>query len=211
MLAMSRSRRAVGGSRNGGGVLPARGHDVAPERILLTASTSEAYAYLFKLLADPGDDVLVPRPSYPLFEFLANMESVEARQYPLRYHGGWGIDLHSLAEAISDRTRALVVVNPNNPTGSYVKTGSRGCARCAERGMALVSDEVFADYGVRYIGARHEPGWSGRLPGFSMSGLSKIAGLPQMKLGWIVAGGPPEAYDARLWSGWSGSPTLFFR
>ena len=108
----------------------ARGHDVAPERILLTASTSEAYAYLFKLLADPGDHVLVPRPSYPLFEFLANMESVEAHQYPLRYHGGWGIDMHALAESISDRTRAVVLVNPNNPTGSYVKKdgAARGCS-----------------------------------------------------------------------------------
>ena len=101
------------------GYYAARGHAMDLDRILLTASTSEAYAYLFKLLANPGDHILVPRPSYPLFEFLANMESVEVRQYRLSYHGEWAIDLDALE--ISERTRAIVLVNPNNPTGSYVK------------------------------------------------------------------------------------------
>ncbi len=180
----------------------ARGHDVAPERILLTASTSEAYAYLFKLLADPGDHVLVPRPSYPLFEFLANMESVEAHQYPLRYHGGWGIDMHSLAESISDRTRAVVLVNPNNPTGSYVK--KEELRALLELGLPLISDEVFADYGFGEDRERVTTlaGVEDRLC-FSMSGLSKIAGLPQMKLGWIVVSGPPglrrEAMEKLEW------------
>ena len=98
----------------------ARGRDVAVDRILLTASTSEGYAYLFKLLTDPGDHVLVPRPSYPLFEFLATMENVGVRQYPLVYHGAWSIDLDALRAMITERTRAIVLVNPNNPTGSYV-------------------------------------------------------------------------------------------
>ena len=174
----------------------ARGQDVAPERILLTASTSEAYAYLFKLLADPGDDVLVPRPSYPLFEFLANMESVEARQYPLRYHGSWGIDTHALTESISVRTRAIVLVNPNNPTGSYVKTEE--LRALLDLGLPLISDEVFSDYPLGDDDDRVTTlaGIEDHLC-FSMSGLSKVAGLPQMKLGWIVVSGPgPLRRDA---------------
>ena len=179
----------------------ARGQRVGPERILLTASTSEAYAYLFKLLTDPGDCVLVPRPSYPLFEFLANMESIEVRQYPLVYHGGWSIDLEALAAAVLERTRAVVVVNPNNPTGSYVKRAELAAiARlCAERGIAILSDEVFSDYAMA-----PDPERAPSLAGveecltFCMSGLSKIAGLPQMKLGWIVAGGPAGPRAAAL-------------
>lgn len=175
-----------------------RGRHIAPERILLTASTSEAYAYLFKLLADPGDNVLVPRPSYPLFEYLATMESVAVRQYPLVYHGGWGIDLETLAESIDERTRAIVVVHPNNPTGSYVKRAELDAlvALCSERNLALISDEVFSDYD--FAPDAHRAGTLGDVSGclsFAMSGLSKIAGLPQMKLGWIVVNGP-EAFRA---------------
>jgi len=177
------------------GYYAVRGCDVAAERILLTASTSEAYAYLFKLLCNPGDHVLAPRPSYPLFEFLANLESVEVRQYALAYHGGWGIDADAVAGAVTARTRAVVLVNPNNPTGSYLKRGERGglVKLCGERGIALISDEVFADFALGSDAER-----VGTLAGvdeclaFSMSGLSKIAGLPQMKLGWIVASGPPD-------------------
>ena len=127
-------RRRAGRSKRGRrwrDYYAARGHAVDPDRILLTASTSEAYAYLFKLLANPGDHILVPRPSYPLFEFLANMESVDVRQYRLSYHGEWAIDLDALE--ISERTRAIVLVNPNNPTGSYLKrarTGGPACCRC---------------------------------------------------------------------------------
>jgi aspartate/methionine/tyrosine aminotransferase len=159
----------------------ARGLTVTPERILLTASTSEGYAYLFKLLCDPGDDVLVPRPSYPLFEFLADMESVKVRQYPLRYHGEWGIDREALSEAITSRTRAIIVVNPNNPTGSYLKRGEMEFLKGLN--LPLISDEVFADYAFAPDASR-----VATLAGaaFAMSGLSKVAGLPQMKLGWIV-------------------------
>ena len=114
----------------------ARGHTVPVERILLTASTSEAYAYLFKLLTNPGDEVLVPRPSYPLFEFLADMESVAVRQYPLVYHGGWSIDLHGRGRGVTPRTRAIVLVNPNNPTGTYVKRGELDALTRALRASA---------------------------------------------------------------------------
>jgi aspartate/methionine/tyrosine aminotransferase len=160
-------------------------HGVDPARILITASTSEAYLYLFKLLADPGDEVLVPRPSYPLFEFLANLESVRIRQYPLRYDGMWHIDFSSLE--VSPRTRAIVVVNPNNPTGSFLKPDE--LERLESLDIPLVSDEVFSDYAFSPPGVRSLVG-DRRVLTFSMSGLSKIAGLPQMKLGWIVASGP---------------------
>ncbi len=173
----------------------ARGHSVAIDRILLTASTSEAYAYLFKLLADPGDHVLVPRPSYPLFEFLAGMEGLGVRHYPLEYHGAWSIDVDALAAAISERTRAIVLVNPNNPTGSFVKQPELEVIEglCAERQVALISDEVFSDYSFG-----PDPQRVSTLVGatealsFSMSGLSKVSGLPQMKLGWIVVNGPAQ-------------------
>lgn len=170
-----------------------RGHDVPPERILLTTSTSESYAFLFKLLAEAGDEVLVPRPSYPLFEFLATLESVRPVQYPLVYHGAWSVDLDALERAITGRTRAVILVNPNNPTGSFLKRDEleRMAALCADRGLAIISDEVFAGYAfapdprrVLTLAGVEET------PAFSLSGLSKVAGLPQMKLGWIVIAGP---------------------
>jgi aspartate/methionine/tyrosine aminotransferase len=164
-----------------------------PDRLLLTASTSEAYSYLFKLLTDPGDEVLVPRPSYPLFEFLATLESVRVVQYPLFYHEGWSIDMHALASAVTDRTRAVVLVNPNNPTGSYLKRGelTELLEICKRHNLAIISDEVFADYAfepdperVTTLSAVDE------VLTFSMSGLSKVCGLPQLKLGWIYTSGP---------------------
>jgi alanine-synthesizing transaminase len=166
-----------------------RGADVPPERILLTASTSEAYAYLFKLLADPGDEILAPRPSYPLFEFLAGLESVKIRQYPLRYDGCWHVDFDALETLITDRTRGIVVVNPNNPTGSFLKQAE--WERLQGLGLAILSDEVFCDYGFGEDAERviTLAGSENALV-FAMSGLSKIAGLPQMKLGWIAASGP---------------------
>jgi alanine-synthesizing transaminase len=178
------------------------GCTVAPDQVLLTASTSEAYQYLFKLLTDPGDEVLVPRPSYPLFEFLATMESLRVVSYPLAYHAGWSIDCDTLAAAITNRTRAIVLVNPNNPTGSFLKRDELRFLQSI--GLPLISDEVFADYAfdddpqrVRTLADCTET------LSFSMSGLSKIAGLPQMKLGWIVISGPPaaraEAKDKLEW------------
>lgn len=169
------------------------GETVDPARILLTASTSEAYAYLIKLLTEPGDELLVPRPSYPLFEFLATLESVRISPYPLMYHEGWSIDMDALAALITNRTRAVVLVNPNNPTGSFVKRREleQLVALCRRRDLAIVSDEVFSDYPFAA-----DPERVARLVNvddvltFSLSGLSKVAGLPQMKLGWIVTAGP---------------------
>ncbi|MEK7405877.1 MAG: pyridoxal phosphate-dependent aminotransferase [Acidobacteriota bacterium] len=173
-----------------------RGQAVEPERILLTASTSEAYAYLFKVLADPGDQVLVPRPSYPLFDFLAALESVKLIPYPLVYDGRWSLDLEALARASTDRSRAVILVNPNNPTGSFLKKRELEglVAFCRERSLAIISDEVFSDYAFGPDAERVTTlaGVEGVLA-FCLSGLSKIAGLPQMKLGWIVTAGPAAA------------------
>lgn len=169
----------------------ARGYKVEIPRILLTASTSEGYAYLFKLLTNPGDEVLVPRPSYPLFEYLATMESVTVRQYPLVYHGAWSIDLDALASEMCQRTRAVILVNPNNPTGSFVKRSELNAL--AQLGVPIISDEVFSDYGFSADPDRVTTlAGSDECLSFSMSGLSKIAGLPQMKLGWIVVNGPEQ-------------------
>lgn len=184
----------------------ARGIPVEASRVLLTASTSEAYAYLFKLLTNPGDNVLAPRPSYPLFDYLAGMESIEVHPYPLVYHGGWSIDLEGLEAAINGRTRAVVLVNPNNPTGSFVKLAELEVLvrLCRDRNLALISDEVFSDYAFAPDAHRASTlvGVTGCLA-FSMSGLSKTAGLPQMKLGWIVVSGPAplraEAFEKLEW------------
>ena len=181
------------------GLLPARQavagyHGVLAEQILLTASTSEAYAYLFKLLANPGDEILAPRPSYPLFDFLARLESVRIVQYPLFYDHGWSIDVAALAEAVTERTRAIVVVNPNNPTGSYLKLAELRAleAICQRHDLALISDEVFADFalGQGPDWVRFVSGSVRDVPAFSLSGLSKSCGLPQLKVGWIVSNSP---------------------
>jgi aspartate/methionine/tyrosine aminotransferase len=168
---------------------------VSPDRILLTASTSEAYAYLFKLLCDPGDEVLVPRPSYPLFEFLAHVENVRVAHYPMHYDGGWYIDTHALEGAITPRARAIVFVSPNNPTGSFLKVTEHQAlsALCARHGMALIVDEVFKDYAFGSDAAR-VPTTAVREEAltFTLSGLSKVCGLPQVKLGWMVCSGPEE-------------------
>jgi alanine-synthesizing transaminase len=164
-----------------------RGRDVSPGRILLTASTSEGYSYLFKLLTDPGDVVLVPRPSYPLFEYLAAMESLKVAQYPLHYDHGWSIAI----DEIPAGARVLALVNPNNPTGSFVKRGE--LELLGVLGIPIVSDEVFSDYAFAPDPVRVATlvDFDDCLS-FSMSGLSKVAGLPQMKLGWIVVNGPKD-------------------
>ena len=170
-----------------------RGGSIHPSRILLTASTSEAYAWLFKLLCDPGDAVLVPRPSYPLFSYLARLESADARPYALSYDGEWHLSLDAVREAVTPRTRAVVVVSPNNPTGSYLKRteAEELLALCAEREIAVISDEVFADYAFA-PDPRRMPTLAGDGPAlaFSLGGLSKSCGLPQLKLAWIAVSGP---------------------
>ena len=190
------------------GILAARsavssyyGGRVDAARILLTASTSEAYALLFKLLADPGDEILVPRPSYPLFDFLAALESVRVVEYPLVNHAGWSIDFDVLASKITPRARAIVVVNPNNPTGSYLKKSELAelTSLCQRHALAILSDEVFSDYALagdpRRVTSLVN---STDVLTFSMSGLSKLVGLPQLKLGWIVTSGPSEVCDQAL-------------
>ncbi len=167
-------------------------HDSAADRVLLTASTSEAYSWLFKLLANPGDEVLAPRPSYPLFEFLAALESVTVKHYPLVYHEGWFVDFDALEAQLTGRTRAIIVVNPNNPTGSYLKRDelARLLAICREWNLAIVSDEVFTDYAFRLDERRVATlADSEDILTFRLSGISKAVGLPQMKLGWILVGG----------------------
>jgi hypothetical protein len=180
--------------------LDALGEPVSPDRILLTASTSEAYAFVFKLLADPGEEVLVPAPSYPLFDYLAALESVRVVQYPLAYHGSWSIDFDALTRSITTLSRAIVLVNPNNPTGSFLKAFELAplVTLAREHNLALISDEVFADY--RFDAAaplvRSLTGVNAVLT-FSLSGLSKVAALPQVKLGWIVTSGPvPDRQQA---------------
>ncbi len=170
-----------------------RGQRVSPEDILLTASTSEAYSFLFKVLADPGDEVLVPRPTYPLFDYLAALESLDVISYPLFYDGSWNIDLDGLEKAIGARTRAVLAVHPANPTGNYLKGTERGrlLEICHRHHVALIVDEVFFDYDLTDDPERAGSFTAGSdVLTFVLSGLSKVAGLPQMKLSWIWTGGP---------------------
>jgi aspartate/methionine/tyrosine aminotransferase len=176
-----------------------RNEQVNPEKLVLTTSTSEGYSYIFRLLANPGDEVLVPKPSYPLFDFLAELQDVKLVGYYLLYDHGWQIDCSSLESAVSEKTRAVVVVHPNNPTGSYVSTGERErlSKLCRERGLALIADEVFLDYA--HDGSRRASFVTNDTAlTFTLSGISKISALPQMKLAWIAVSGPRAEVDAAL-------------
>jgi aspartate/methionine/tyrosine aminotransferase len=174
-----------------------RGADVPLENIFLTASTSEAYGFLFKLLCDAGDEVLAPRPSYPLFDFLAALDEVRPVSYPLRFDGAWHMDFGALEAAITEKSRAVVAVHPNNPTGSYVSRRDR--ERLLELELPLIVDEVFLDFPLSRNVMPESFASSTRGLVFVLSGLSKLAGLPQMKLGWIVVAGDPETRtDAAL-------------
>ena len=203
--------------------------DVDAEQIVLTTSTSEGYSFVFRLLCNAGDELLVPKPSYPLFEFLADLQDVKLVPYPLIYDHGWQMDFPSLEKAVTERTRGVVVVHPNNPTGSYVKAREVGMLNsfCREHGLAVIADEVFLDYGLaqslsdtalpaksRSLHAPmdrnspiHRLGRDDKLEGvrvhesfagnqevltFTLSGLSKVAALPQMKVAWVVTSGPRE-------------------
>jgi aspartate/methionine/tyrosine aminotransferase len=179
-----------------------RGFTVSADSIHLTASTSEAYSFLFKLLANHGDNVLVPQPSYPLFDFLATLEGVELRPYELEYlSAGWRMDFDSMAQAISPTTRAIILVSPNNPTGSFVKREElrRLNELCARHNLALIADEVFSDYGFGDDESRVASlAENANALTFVMSGFSKILALPQMKLGWIVTNGPSALRDEAI-------------
>ncbi|HEX4355650.1 MAG TPA: pyridoxal phosphate-dependent aminotransferase [Polyangiales bacterium] len=177
-----------------------RGTSIDPERITLASGTSEAYGYLFKLLCDPDDEVLVPEPSYPLFADLCRLEQVRARSYPLHYDGQWHLGLAELEAAITERTRAILLVSPNNPTGSYLKREE--LARLETLGLPLISDEVFADYPLREDEQRVRSALeSSRACVFALGGLSKQIGLPQWKVSWLCMRGSDsemEAARARL-------------
>lgn len=187
------------------GLLPAResvaryyaekGVSLSPESVFLTASTSESYSFLLRILVNPGENILVPKPSYPLFDFLADVNDAELRPYSLRYDGVWTIDLHELEKAADQKTRAIILVTPNNPTGSFLKKPEleRLNSLAKKNGIALIADEVFSDYALSC-----GPDRAGTLAGnektlsFTLSGISKILALPQMKLGWIIASGPED-------------------
>jgi aspartate/methionine/tyrosine aminotransferase len=172
-----------------------RGAAVDADRLVLTASTSEAYAFLLKLLCDPGDEILVPRPGYPLFEYLATLESVRVQGYPLEHDGTWHLDVEALRAAVSPRTRAVIVVSPGNPTGAYLKRQERDALEdlATEKGLALVSDEVFADFAFAADEDRvGSVAGDGPALTFTLGGLSKSCGLPQLKLAWIAVTGPGD-------------------
>ena len=191
------------------------GTSVDIEDIFLTTSTSEAYSYVFKLLCNPCDEILIPAPSYPLFDFLADIQDVKPVRYPLVYDHGWQIDFHALEKAITARTRGVIVVHPNNPTGHFTKREEmeKLNAICAARELTIIADEVFLDFSLGMFDADTAKAEGSRLrrgsgpvglnqPGsiagneetltFTLSGLSKICGLPQMKAAWLVVSGPPE-------------------
>jgi alanine-synthesizing transaminase len=170
-----------------------RGDHVAASDMLLTTSTSEAYSFVFRILCNPGDEVLIPTPSYPLFDLLADIQDVRLVRYPLIYDHGWQIDFHALEAALTPRTRAIIVVHPNNPTGHFVKPDERsGLNRiCAGRQLAIIADEVFLDFA---LSSKRHLSWvaNSEVLTFTMSGLSKMCGLPQMKAAWLAASGPKD-------------------
>jgi aspartate/methionine/tyrosine aminotransferase len=164
---------------------------VSDDDIFLTTSTSEAYSYVFRTLCNPDDEVLIPEPSYPLFEFLADIQDVRLVRYPLVYDYGWQIDFHALEQAITSQTRGVIVVHPNNPTGHYLKLEEMRKLNevCAAREIAIIADEVFLDFALGDKRHATFAANSGALT-FTMSGLSKICGLPQMKAAWLIVSGP---------------------
>jgi aspartate/methionine/tyrosine aminotransferase len=170
-----------------------RGIAVSIEDIILATSTSEAYSYALRTLCNPGDEILIPQPSYPLFELLAEIQDVDLVRYALVYDHGWQIDFASLERIITPRTRAVIVVHPNNPTGQYVKAEelTQLNAICSTRGLALVADEVFLDFNLDNDTPGSLAANDAALT-FTMSGISKICGLPQMKAAWLITSGPQE-------------------
>ncbi len=170
-----------------------RGDRVAASDMLLTTSTSEAYSFVFRTLCNPGDEVLIPTPSYPLFDLLADVQDVRLVRYPLIYDHGWQIDFHALEAALTIRTRAIIVVHPNNPTGHFTKAEERSRLNqiCAGRQIAAIADEVFLDFA---LSAEPRSNWvaSSDALTFTMSGLSKMCGLPQMKVAWLAVSGPKD-------------------
>jgi aspartate/methionine/tyrosine aminotransferase len=168
-------------------------NNLNPAQLILTTSTSEAYSYIFRLLCNPGDEILVPKPSYPLFEFLAGLADVKLVPYPLLYDHGWQIDFDSLYKVANPRCRAVILVHPNNPTGSYVSANETSALNsfCRSNALALIVDEVFLDYSHDAMPRRSFVANADTLT-FTLSGISKISALPQMKLAWVATSGPKE-------------------
>jgi alanine-synthesizing transaminase len=170
----------------------ARGESISIDDLLLTSSTSEAYSFVFRLLCNPGDEFLIPTPSYPLFDFLADINDVKLVRYALFYDHGWHIDLHALKQSITPRTRGIILVHPNNPTGHFTKPEETAQLNeiCSAHQMAIVADEVFLDFS---LGTRQKSFASNSTAlTFTMSGISKVSGLPQMKFAWLAVNGPEE-------------------
>jgi alanine-synthesizing transaminase len=193
-LGMLSAREAVAAYyRDAGATIPLNS-------LCLTTSTSEAYSYLFRLLCDPSDEVLVASPSYPLFDYIARLDDVRLVEYPLLYDHGWLIDLHVLAASITSCTRAIIVVHPNNPTGHFCSAAERQALQtlCSERGLALIVDEVFLDYPLPGVAARGFAAAGSSALTFVLSGLSKVCALPQMKCSWIAAFGPQAEVAAAM-------------
>jgi alanine-synthesizing transaminase len=188
------ARAAVAKYYSGRAGFAGAGAAVDPERIVLLSGTSEGYSHVFRLLCEPGDEILVPAPSYPLFEFLADLNDVRLVTYPLIYDHGWQMDLPALRGAFTPLSRAVIVVHPNNPTGSFVKPGEAAelAELCAAREAAIVADEVFLDYTPSAAAPAATFAVGGAALTFTLSGLSKICALPQMKLAWIVVSGPEQ-------------------
>jgi alanine-synthesizing transaminase len=172
---------------------------VPVEDIILATSTSEAYSFAFRALCDPGDELLIPEPSYPLLSFLADIHDVKLVGYTLLYDHGWQIDFHALRQAITSRTRGIIVVNPNNPTGNFCKAGEMEKLNeiCSTRQIAVIADEVFLDFHLHAARPRSFAANSANLT-FTTSGLSKIAGLPQMKTAWLITSGPEQSKSPAL-------------
>lgn len=176
-----------------------RGDSISADNLILTTSTSEAYSFVFRALCNPGDEILIPAPSYPLFNFLADIQDVKLVRYPLIYDHGWQIDFHAIQQAITSRSRGIIVVNPNNPTGHFCRPEdlARLNQICMASRMAVIADEVFLDFA---LSSQQPPSFasnSGPLT-FTMSGLSKISGLAQMKIAWIITTGPAELESQAL-------------
>ena len=170
-----------------------KGIHISPADLFLTTSTSEAYSWLFRLLCNPGDEVLIPAPSYPLFDFLADISDVKLVRYPLLYDYGWQIDFASFEKAITPRARAAIVVHPNNPTGQYAKPREQAqlSAICTQQGLALIADEVFLDFSIERSSANSFVAQTNALA-FALDNISKLCGLPQMKSAWIALSGPQK-------------------